>query len=130
MDRPTLWHQINVCTGQLQNLGALLLSPVIFFTYDAKFEQILSSKSSHLPPHSPPEKAFMYRGSQFISAEGVSLWKERQILLWGWFGVLYPFQHYLTLKLPITTTVVCFVICFGFQKSFLQTVWTQIRLLL
>ena len=36
----------------------------------------------------------------------------------------------LTLKLPITAIVVCFVICLWFEKSFLQTVWTQIRLLL
>ena len=35
-----------------------------------------------------------------------------------------------TLKLPITTIVICFVICLWFYKSFLQTVWTQIRLLL
>ena len=36
------------------------------------------------------------------------------------------------LKLPITTIVVCFVICLSSAcdfKSFLQTVWTQIRLL-
>ena len=37
----------------------------------------------------------------------------------------------LTLKLPITTIVICFVICLWFlKKSFLQTVWTEIRLLL
>ena len=38
--------------------------------------------------------------------------------------------HALTLKLPITTIVFCFAICLWFKKSFLQTVWTQIRLLL
>ena len=36
----------------------------------------------------------------------------------------------LTLKLPVTTVVICFVISLWFLKSFLQTVWTQIRLLL
>ena len=36
----------------------------------------------------------------------------------------------LTRKLPITTIVICFVICLWFWKSFLQTVWTQNRLLL
>ena len=36
----------------------------------------------------------------------------------------------LTLKLPITRIAVCFVICLWLDKSFLQTVWTQIRLLL
>ena len=35
------------------------------------------------------------------------------------------YQFPLTLKLPITLIVICFVICL----SFLQTVWTQIRLL-
>ena len=35
---------------------------------------------------------------------------------------------WLTLKAPVTTIVVCFVICLWFYKSFLQTVWTQIRL--
>ena len=34
----------------------------------------------------------------------------------------------LTLKLPITTIVVCFVTCLWFLKSFFQTVWTYIRL--
>ena len=32
----------------------------------------------------------------------------------------------LTLKPPVTTIVVCFVICLWFSKSFLQTVWTQL----
>ena len=36
----------------------------------------------------------------------------------------------LTLKAPITTIVVCFVFCWLLSKSLLQTVWTQIRLLL
>ena len=36
----------------------------------------------------------------------------------------------LTLKAPVTTIVVCFVICRSLLKSLLQTVWTQIRLLL
>ena len=40
------------------------------------------------------------------------------------------FESQLTLKLPITTIVVCFDICLWFYKLFLQTVWTQIRLLL
>ena len=43
--------------------------------------------------------------------------------------ILYLLEQ-LTLKVPITTIVVCFVICFWLCKSFLQTVWTQIRLLL
>ena len=41
-----------------------------------------------------------------------------------------PHKPMLNLKLPISTTVACFVICLWVQKSFLQTVWTQIRLLL
>ena len=36
----------------------------------------------------------------------------------------------LTLKAPITTIVVCFVFCRLLKNSSLQTVWTQIRLLL
>ena len=36
----------------------------------------------------------------------------------------------LTLKAPIITIVVCFVFCWLLKKSLLQTVWTQIRLLL
>ena len=36
----------------------------------------------------------------------------------------------LTLKAPITIIVVCFVFCRLLLKSLLQTVWTQIRLLL
>ena len=36
-------------------------------------------------------------------------------------------KNSLTLKAPVTTIVVCFVICLWFYKSFLQTVWTQIR---
>ena len=36
----------------------------------------------------------------------------------------------LSLKASITTIVLCFVVCLWFLKSFLQTVWIQIRLLL
>ena len=51
-------------------------------------------------------------------------------LLYSMNFVCGNYKQDLKIKAPVMTTVVCFVFCPLLQKSFLQTVWTKIRLLL